>query len=120
MAIPIIIVGATSYGVASFYNKGLQLQQGLQAAAAVVFVTAIPYTLTVMASTNDELHTRAADADKMGEMKEGDMTEVVMPTTKGVEGMRTEDLLKHWATLNLGRAAIPGFSIACALFAVFW
>jgi Domain of unknown function (DUF1772) len=117
-AIPTAFFSAAAFGVAAFYNKGLRLQQGLQAAAAATAVLVIPYTLTIMAATNGELHQRAAQAEKMGEMEKGDVIEVGMPTTKGIEGMRTENLMKHWGMLNIGRAAIPLAGIVCAITAL--
>jgi len=120
-ALPIIFGSALSYGYAAFQLPDtLQTQRYLFIASATLSLLIPPYTLTMMQTTNTVLMQRAEAADAMKEIGEDDVTEVGMPTASGLDGQRTEDLLKSWASLNVGRNALPVLSIACAITALVW
>jgi len=121
VAIPIAIGSSLAYAYAGLQlPSALQTQRYLFIASATLAVLVMPYTLTAMNSTNTELLQRAEEGDGMKEVGDGHVTEVGMPTIKGVEGQRTEELIRRWALLNVGRAAIPMVGIGCAIAALIW
>lgn len=96
------------------------MQRNLFYAAASMAVFVVPYTLTVMNSTNFELMERADAGDEMTEVGEGHVKGMGMPKAKGLTGYRTDELLNRWSMLNYGRAAIPFVGIGCAIAALVW
>jgi len=120
-ALPMICGSVLSYGYAAFQLPDtLETQRYLFIASATLSLLIPPYTLTIMQSTNTVLMQRAEEADAMKEISEDDVTEVGMPKASGVEGQGMEDLLRKWASLNVGRNALPILSIACAITALVW
>lgn len=120
-ALPLIFGSVLSYGYAAFQLPDtLQIQRNLFIASATLFALVLPYTLTIMHATNTELMQRAEAADTMEEISEDDVTEVGGPKASSLEGPKTEDLLRSWASLNVGRNILPILSIACAITALVW
>jgi hypothetical protein len=77
----------------------------LYALASALNIAMVPYTLTVMASTNNKLLTKAGE---IGELK----LDEDMPLAVGVDGETPHQLVDKWATLNVGRALLLGAAAA--------
>jgi len=113
------LLGASAYAYVAYYlPSNLETQKYLHAAAAVLSLLVIPFTATVMGPTNSTLMGRAYEGDAMKDLSSADVTEVGMPSTVGVKGMRTEDLLKKWAVLNATRSCILLLGVGCVLYAI--
>jgi hypothetical protein len=83
-------------------------------AAAILNISIGPFTGTVMANTNNELHRRSRQAS-VGQDK--------APTVKNAQGgslesMPTPELLQWWGFLNSLRGWIQVGGLACALTAI--
>ncbi|KAI9838843.1 MAG: hypothetical protein M1819_004049 [Sarea resinae] len=83
----------------------------LYAVAAVATVAIAPYTLLVMAPTNDSLH------QKEQELKGQGLAEDVKEGALGLGGESTKALLDRWGTLNLIRGVFPLVGAAAAVWA---
>lgn len=78
--------------------SGSRLQQRLLLVAATLTMGILPYTLTVMSRTNNELH-RRADAATRGEDEESLAKTDAKAGT--VESYQTHDLIRWWAKLHI-------------------
>ena len=120
-ALPVIAVNCASFVFAALQlPESDYVQRRLFLAAAGMIVSAVPYTLIFMAKTNDLLFRRAEEGDAMTEVNEGDVTEVGMSKGQGLEGYRTEDLIRRWGVLNTVRAALPLVGIGFVVTALIW
>lgn len=87
----------------------------LLATAAVLVISVVPYTFAVIKPTNDELMKRA----KQAESATSDETKVGKTGSQGkYSQMQTEDLIKQWGNLNLGRAAMAFAAVGTAITAL--
>lgn len=77
----------------------------MYAASALLCIGIVPYTLTVMKSTNEKLLDKAAEASSL------EVDDKIVEL--GLGGETAHQLLDKWATLNLGQAVM--FSTAAVL-----
>jgi len=118
--IPCALGSAVLFAYTAYYlPENLQTPTYLYGTASALCISVIPYTLIVMESTNAALMDRAAEGDAIEELNVDDVTEVGMPAAAGVQGMRTEDLLRRWALLNTTRSCISLLGILCVAVAAF-
>lgn len=112
------VVGACS--AASFIYASRQLPASailprrLFLAAAALNVLIAPFTMTVMARTNDELHRRAYAAADGEDEKRGRKE----AKSGSVETYNTPELLEWWGFLNALRGVIHIGALACAVTAL--
>lgn len=71
----------------------------LYTGAALALPSIIPYTLTLMKSTNDRLHKKVVEPNSMTESE-------------------TKDLIRHWRVLNYNRALIALAGTLMGAFAI--
>lgn len=97
-------IGSSAYVLAA---RGLPAtattQKRLLFAAAVANVCVGPFTMLVMARTNNELMRRASAAKSGKAEKEGRQS----AKAGSIESYETTDLLQRWARLNAGRVVLP-------------
>ena len=105
------VVSASSFIYAStLLPAAATVPRSLFIAAAVLNVSVAPFTFAVMARTNNELHRRAAAAEKGEDENLGRKG----AKSGSVESYDTSKLIEWWGVLNAMRGWIQVGAIACA------
>lgn len=106
------IAAASWFYAASTFAKST-LGRNLHIAGALLFMSIAPYTLIVMARTNNELWRRAAVTDTGKELQEEELS---VDKARAVNEYPSSDLLAWWAVLNFGRSLLPLAGAVCVAY----
>ncbi|KZT56707.1 hypothetical protein CALCODRAFT_497016 [Calocera cornea HHB12733] len=123
VAPPLALTAAAAFGYLSFRAGGFgSTAGGLLAGAGISAACFIPYTLTVMASTNGKLldlgNGRVQEQTAAAELGEGE-TQPLLGEGQAGEMGEAHVLIGRWRALNFGRALWPATAAALGFAAIF-